>query len=164
MSSVVTREVPSRTDATELPARYLFSIDIDFHPAPTIQTAVGVRMIYAAKSGVLTGTNITAKVIPGSADFLVIGSDLLARVDVRAAFVTDDGASIYMSNTGRVRLADHSPRFFAGELITAQQAYIRTAPLFETADERYAHLTGLVTVAYCDLSPTAIHYRVYALD
>ena len=164
MTSALTRALPSSPDATDLPARFLCGIDINFHPAPTIRTAVGVRMVYAAKDGVLTGPDISAKVVPGSADWLVIGSDLVARVDVRAAFITDDDASIFMTNTGRVRLSGHSARFFGGGLVTAEEAYIRTAPLFETTDERYAYLSSLVTVAYCDLSPSTIRYRVYALD
>jgi hypothetical protein len=149
--------------AVELAARFLCDITINFHPAPTVETAVGVRMVYAARDGVLTGPGISATVVPGTADWLVIGTDLVARMDVRAAFVTDDGAAILMTCTGRVRLAEHATRFLGGGVVTAEQAYIRAAPLFETTDERYAHLSGLVTVAFCDLSPSTARYRVHAL-
>jgi hypothetical protein len=94
----------------------------------------------------------------------MLGNDLIARIDVRAVLRTDDGAAIYMTNTGRARLGEHAGRFFAGELVTAEEAYIRTAPLFDTTAERYARLSSLVTIAYCDLSPTEIRYRIYALD
>lgn len=164
MTSSLAHGLPSGTGRAELPARFLCGIQIDFHPAPAIETAVGTRMVYAAQRGTLSGPDVSAELLPGSADWLIIGSDLVARVDVRAALRTDDGALIYMTNTGRVRLGEHGGRFFAGELITAEQAYIRTTPLFETTADRYAHLSGLVTVAYCDLSPTGIRYRVYALD
>jgi hypothetical protein len=160
----MTRALPSGTGETSIPGRFLCTVQIDFHPAPTVHTATGTRMVYAARRGTFTGPGLSAELVPGSADWLVVGTDLIARVDVRAALVTDDGATIYMTSTGRVHLREHATRFFAGELVTAEEAYIRTAPLFETTAERYAHLSGVVCVAYCDLSPTEIRYRIHTLD
>ena len=36
--------------------------------------------------------------------------------------------------------------------------------MFDTSDERYAHLNGLVTLGYCDISLSRIRYRIYAVD
>jgi hypothetical protein len=156
--------LPSGQAEVDLPGRFLGKLQIDFHPPISIDTAAGVRMAYAVRQGTFSGPGIQAELLPGSADWLVVGSDLVGRVDARAALRTDDAALIYMTCTGRVRLGDHAGRFLAGELVTAEQAYIRTTPLFETTAERYAHLAGLVSVGYCDLSTSHIRYRIYALD
>lgn len=147
-----------------LAASFLCTIDIDFEPVPIFATPVGTRLLYAAKTGTVSGPGITAKVLPGSADWIVVGTDAVARIDVRAVLRTDDDQHIYLTNTGRVRLGEHSARLFAGELVTADEAYVRTAPLFDTSAERYQHLNGLLTLAFCDISLTRIHYRIYAVD
>jgi hypothetical protein len=54
-------------------------------------------------------------------------------------------------------------RFLAGETVTSEEAYIRSLPLFETSDDRYSYLNGLVTLALCDISLTGVHYRVYEI-
>jgi hypothetical protein len=51
----------------------------------------------------------------------------------------------------------------AGATVRADEAYIRSLPLFETSDARYTELNGLVTVAHCDISLTGVHYRVYVV-
>ncbi|GAA3980139.1 hypothetical protein GCM10023085_73050 [Actinomadura viridis] len=75
---------------------------------------------------------------------------------------THDGAAIQLTTTGRADLGEHTGRFLAGEEVGADDAYIRTCPLFETR-ARYAWLNRLVTVARCDLSISRIRYRISAL-
>lgn len=145
-------------------ARSLMQINISFKPVPTYETALGTRMNFVVEEGRAVGDGLSAEVLPGSADWLIIGKDLVAQVDVRATLLTDDGAHIYMTNSGRVSLGEQADRFFAGEVVTSEDAYIRTAPLFETAHPTYAHLGRTVSVAYCDISLTSITYRIYALD
>lgn len=150
--------------AAQLAARELMRLDLTFRPVPIYETHVGTRMNFVVDHGRATGPGIEAEVLPGSADWLLIGADRIARVDVRATLLTDDGAHIYLTNTGRVRLGEHTDRFLAGEVVPADDAYIRTVPLFETTAERYAFLNGSVNVAYCDISTTSIAYRIYTLD
>jgi hypothetical protein len=69
-----------------------------------------------------------------------------------------------LSVTGRAVLGEHTARFLAGERVTADEAYLRTHPLFETASPAHAHLNGLATVAWCDIALTGIRYRVYAVS
>jgi hypothetical protein len=139
----------------------LCTIDVEFGRVPSFPTPVGTRMLFPVVGGRVEGGRIRGGVVPGSADWLTIGDDLIGRVDVRAVIETDDGASIQFTTSGRARLGAHATRFMAGETVRADEAYIRSLPLFETSDERYAHLNGLVTVAHCDISLTAVHYRVY---
>jgi hypothetical protein len=141
----------------------LCTIDVEFGQVPSFQTPVGTRMLFPVVGGRVEGERIRGAVVPGSADWLTIGDDLIGRVDVRAVIETDDGASIQFTTTGRARLGAHATRFMAGATVRADEAYIRSLPLFETSDARYAQLNGLVTVARCDISLTAVHYRVYVV-
>ena len=47
--------------------------------------------------------------------------------------------------------------------MTSGEAYIRSLPLFETSDPRYSFLNGLVTVGLCDISLSAVHYRIFEI-
>ena len=60
------------------------------------------------------------------ADWLLVGADGTAALDVRITLLTDDGALVYVRYDGR---AD----FYAG----AGSAHIYVAQRFETRDERY---------------------------
>jgi hypothetical protein len=140
------------------------TLDIDFGPVPSFPTPVGTRLLFAATGGRAAGPRLNGAVLPGSADWLLVGDDLTARVDVRAVIRTDDGAHLQMTTTGRAVLGQHAPRFLAGETVTAEDAYIRTSPLFATSDERYAHLNNVVALAWCDISLAHIRYRIYAVD
>ena len=142
---------------------HLFDMHIEFESVPSFATPRGTRMLFAARSGRFTGPGIAGTVLPGSADWLTVGDDLIGRIDVRAVLRTADGEHIHMTNTGRVVLGEHAGRLFAGGRITAAEAYIRTHPLFDTSAPRYAHLNGITTVAFCDISLTDIHYRVHAV-
>ena len=142
----------------------LCTIDVVFGEVPSFTTPVGTRMLFGVAGGRVEGDRLRGTVVPGSADWLTIGDDLIGRVDVRAVLRTDDGASIQMTTSGRANLGEHAGRFLAGETVTSSEAYIRSLPLFETSDTRYAYLNGLVTLAYCDISLTGVHYRVYSVE
>ena len=141
----------------------LCTIDVSFGPVPSFPTPMGTRMLFGVTSGRVEGDRVRGSVVPGSADWLSIGDDMIGRVDVRAVIETDDGATIQMTTTGRARLGEHSGRFLAGETVTAEEAYIRSLPLFETSDDRYTYLNGLVTLGLCDISLSGVHYRVYEI-
>jgi hypothetical protein len=149
--------------ALDVTLQPLCTLDIRFASAPTVATPTGTRRFLAASEGVVGGPRLKGTVLPGSADWLLIGDDLVARVDVRAVIQTDDEALIQVTATGRVALGEHLDRFLGGEEVTAEQAYIRTSLLFDTADERYADLNALVTLGFCNVSTTSVRYRVYAV-
>lgn len=51
--------------------------------------------------------------------------------------------------------------FLSGKRVSFDDSYVRTTPRFETADERYAWLNGLVLVAHNELSGNHIDFRIY---
>ncbi|WP_319457168.1 MULTISPECIES: DUF3237 domain-containing protein [unclassified Mycobacterium] len=143
---------------------HLLDIRIEFEPVQIFATPVGTRMTYVVKHGRCEGPRIAGDIVPGGGDWILVGTDRVARLDVRATLRTDDGALIHISNTGRVLMdQDASARFAAGELIRHDEMVARSSPLFDTDDERYRWLNAVHTVAINQVSLTEVHYRVFAV-
>lgn len=150
------------TPATELKVEHLCDLAVDLKPAQTIVTPLGTTLVFIATGGRITGPGIAGDVLPGGGDWLQIGTDLIGRVDVRATIRTDDGVLIGYSAGGLIEVPpDGLARLAAGERLPWDETYIRTTPKFETSDERYAWLSKLVAVAYNELSPNHVDYRIY---
>ncbi len=151
-----------RPKLAELPVEHLCDFEVELEPAQLIATPVGARMTFIAKGGRVTGPKLNGEVLPGGGDWLLVGSDRVGRVDVRATVRTDDGALIHYTAGGVISIpADGLERLQAGERLPFEETYVRTTPRFETADERYAWLNGIVVVGYNELSKDHIDYRMY---
>lgn len=143
---------------------HLLDIRISFADVHIFTTPTGMRLTYVVKDGRCAGPRIAADVLAGGGDWVVVGSDRVARLDVRATLRTDDGVLIHLTNTGRVQMDQQAAdRLMSGELITHEQMYARSSPLFETDDERYRWLGATHTVALHQLSLTEVQYRVFAV-
>ncbi|BBX29891.1 DUF3237 domain-containing protein [Mycolicibacterium alvei] len=143
---------------------HLLDMRITFESAQVFATPVGTRMTYVIKEGRCVGPRIAADVLPGGGDWVLLGTDGVARLDVRATLRTDDGAVIHLTNTGRVQMDKAAAdRFAAGELIRHDEMTARSSPLFETDDERYRWLNAVHTVAINQISLCEVHYRVFAV-
>jgi hypothetical protein len=145
-----------------LPVEHLFDMHVDLQPAQPITTPVGARMTFITTGGVIDGPKLRGEILPGGGDWLIVGSDGVGRVDVRATLKTHDGVLIHYEARGVIKVpADGLQRLAAGEMLGFDETYVRTTPTFETADERYGWLSGLVTVGYNVLSRNHIDYRIY---
>jgi hypothetical protein len=145
-----------------LPVEHLFDMHVDLEPAQPISTAVGARMTFITTGGVIDGPKLQGEILPGGGDWLLVGSDGVGRVDVRATLRTDDGALIHYEARGIIKIpADGLERLAGGEVLPFAETYVRTTPKFETADERYAWLSGVVAIGYNILSANHIDYRIY---
>ena len=110
----------------------------------------GTRTIVQIVSGRLEGPRIKASVQGPAGDWITNRADGSFRLDVRLTLRTDDGALILATYNG------------IGQT-TSDGASLRTAPLFETGDSRYAWLTRLQAVAVGQRVGTAVSYDIYAL-
>lgn len=143
---------------------HLLDIRITFDAVHVYATPVGTRLTYVIGHGRFEGPRLAGDVLPGGGDWVLFGTDRVARLDVRATLRTDDGALIGLTNTGRVQMSpEAAARFAAGELIRHDEMVARSSPLFETDDERYRWLTAIHTVAINQVSLTEVHYRVFAV-
>ena len=147
-----------------LPAEHLFDMYVNLQAAQPITTPVGTRMTFVTTGGTVDGPRLRGELLPGGGDWLLVGSDGVGRVDVRATIRTHDEVLIHYEARGIIRVpADGLDRLGAGDVLPFAETYVRTTPTFETADERYAWLSEIVAVGYNVLSPNHIDYRVYRL-
>jgi hypothetical protein len=149
---------------TAIDAEHLFDFEIHFEPVQILRTPRGTRMNYVVKHGDILGPRLRGRFLPGGGDWISIGADRVAHIDVRATAETDDGELIYVTNTGRALLTQEvSKRLNAGEFIAWNEMFARSAPLFETGSEKYGWLNSTVTMAINEFSLNRVNYRVYAV-
>ncbi len=135
------------------------SIGLDLR---SVQSPGGNRMIFTVTGGTVTGERLAGRLLPGGGDWVLLGSDRIARLDVRATVETDDGELIHLTNTGRTVLSDGAMSLIgSGERAEAGRIYSRSSPLFETGSERYAWLNGIVTVAVNEIALDRVGYRIF---
>ncbi|BDX30861.1 UPF0311 protein [Mycobacterium antarcticum] len=143
---------------------HLLDIRIAFEPVQIFATPIGTRLTYVVSHGRCEGPRVAGDILPGGGDWILFGSDNVARLDVRGTLRTDDGAHVHLTNTGRVQMTPAaSARFAAGELIRHDEMVARSSPLFDTDDPRYRWLNAIHTVAINQVSLTEVHYRVFAV-
>ena len=142
---------------------YEITMDVDVQDLGT--TPAGHRRIVLVKGGVFEGPRLKGTVLPGGGDWLTERADGVRALDVRIVMQTDDGHLIY----------SHYPGLFHGPADVLQQMlgtglpvdpsryYFRTAPLFETASERYGWLNRLLAVGIGRRLPGQVAYTVYAV-
>jgi hypothetical protein len=145
-----------------MPAEHLFDMHVNLEPAQAIATPIGIKMVFITTGGTIEGAKLRGDILPGGGDWLLIGTDSVGRVDVRATIRTHDGVLINYEARGIIKIpAGGLDRLADGEVLPFEETYIRTTPTFETSDQRYAWLSEIVTVGYNILSPHHIDYRIY---
>ena len=126
----------------------------------------GERQVFVVKGGKVTGERLSGALRPGGGDWLLVGADGYARLDVRGTIQTDDGALIYVSYLGVLELSERAMQALTqGPATEYGEARFLTQPRFETGDPRYAWLNTAVCVAQGRLHPgPAVEYQVYEVD
>lgn len=124
----------------------------------------GTRMFFEVIGGEFEGPRLKGKLLTGGGDWLLVGADGFGRLDVRAQFLTHDGAAIYLRYEGllemnaAVQAAVSSP----DKGTDYGDQYFRSAPRFETGDPRYAWLNQALFVGEGHIRPGPIvEYKVY---
>lgn len=149
---------------SQVDVEHLCDFSIDFQAMQTFATPRGMRLTAVIKSGRVEGPRIRGEFLPGGGDWIVVGQDRVAVLDVRATIRTDDGEHIFVTNSGRVSIpAETAARFYAGDMIRWHEMFARSAPLFETGAANYAFLNSAVTIAINELSMSHVNYRIYAV-
>ena len=143
----------------------LFKADIELAPAQELGAGpLGRRRIIAITGGRFSGERLSGRVLPGGADWQVIRPDGVAELDARYTLETADGALVYVRNHGyRHGKPEILKRLAAGENVDPAHYYMRTTPLFETGDERYAWLNRIVCVASGARRRSAVELEVFEI-
>lgn len=136
-------------DTPKLRSELLCVVEAELEPAQTIgPTPHGNRQIVYAKGGVVKGSKINGRVLPGGGDWLLIKPDGIGEINVRATMQTDDGALIYTHYTG---------------VLNFETGYFRTTPRFETSSGDYAWLNNIVAVGVGQSTDTGVRYHIYQI-
>jgi len=141
----------------------LFKAEIELAPPQELGAGpLGRRRIVGITGGRFFGERLSGRVLAGGADWQVIRADGVADLDARYTLETHDGALIYVRNRGY----RHGPeevlrRLARGENVDPGQYYMRTTPLFETGDARYAWLNRIVCVATGARRAAAVELEVF---
>jgi len=155
--------MPELPDA--LTTEFLFEAHIDLLPPERMgQTPFGGRSVFIVKGGSFEGPKLAGTVHPGGGDWFLTLANGAGELDVRGTLETRDGALILMTYHG---ILDVKPELvadvFEGKDVIPSAYYFRTAPRFETGDERYAWLNKLVCVGVGWFGINEVGYRVFAI-
>ena len=143
--------------------QHLFKAEISLAAAQELgATPQGRRRIIGITGGRFAGERLSGRVVPGGADWQVVRADGVADLDARYTLETSDGALIYVRNRGyRHGPAEVLKKLSAGEEVDPSLYYMRTTPLFETGDARYAWLNRIVCVATGARRAAAVELDVF---
>ncbi len=140
---------------SSLPVEFLFTLTAhtgDRPPAVLRGAPSGTRLVITAMRGTFEGPRLRgalAEVAGG--DWVTVRADGSMKLDVRLVLRTHDGADILMTYSGI-----SVPNEGGGMTI-------RTAPMFETGDDRYGWLNRVQAAAHGFVGEHAVTYDVYGL-
>lgn len=147
-----------------LPVEHLCDLSIHLELGQVIPTSLGTRLTYVVKGGRFDGPRFRGEMLPGGGDWVSVGADGISRMDVRATLRTDDGVLIHYESHGILKFpADGRQRLAQGERLSFDESYVRPTPRFETSDERYKWLCGIVTVGYGEYGLGRIDHRLFRI-
>ena len=122
----------------------------------------GVRRLIPILGGTCTARDWSARVLGGGADFQLIVSDRMARLEARYVLETDAGDRIYVQNDAvRTAAPEVMARLVRGESVDPAQVYFRCVPRFEVASPALAWLTERVFIGTGVRRPTEVLMRFF---
>lgn len=150
----------------EVTTTHLLDIAVDLSPRLDFGSGpIGQRVLFGSVGGSFVGAKLRGNVLAGGGDWALFRPDRSMTLDVRLTLRTHDNALLHMTYAGRwitppelqPDLADRVRR----HQVDPARYYLRTIPLFETGDERYAWLNDIVCIGSGYLIPGGIAYAVF---
>ena len=131
-------------------------------PISVGETPHGLRRVIPITGGTIRGERLNGTVLPGGADFQIIGPDGFTRLEARYVIRLDDGALIYVDNRGvRFGPAEAMARIARGEPVDPKLIYFRTAPRFETGAAAHQWLMRPLFIASAVRHPDRVAISVF---
>jgi len=126
------------------------------------ETREGLRRVVPILGGSITGPRLAGKILPAGADYQLIRPDGFSSLDARYAAQLDDGALLYIVNTGvRFGPPEVMARITRGEAVDPDSVYFRTRPRFETAAPAYQWLLKPLFLATGARHPDRVELRLF---
>jgi hypothetical protein len=124
----------------------------------------GRRRIVPILGGSVDGPRLTAKILPGGADWQLIRADGTAEVVARYTLRATDGTLISVVNKGLRRgPTEVLARLAAGEAVDPSLYYFRTSPAFEVAAGPHAWLADNIFVATGERHEKQVLIKVFVV-
>ena len=134
-------------------------------PLEVGQLPRGTRRIVPILRGTFEGPGIKGKVMPGGADWQIIGADGFSELDTRYTLETDGGRLIYVQNAGiRHAAPEVMQRLLRGEVVDPKLVYFRTVPKFETSAPELQWLVRSVFIGTGERYPTEGVIRFWRVE
>ena len=156
----------------ELKTEHLFDLTMKFEPTIDIgNSPEGHRLVSVTKEGEFRGPKLRGTFDLGTVDWPRMRADGVFELDVRCTLKTHDGAFIYMKYIGLVvakspQLMTEIVGYASGtheKRVEHSEYYQRISVFFETGDERYKWLNGIVAVGTGGMEQRGVSYSVYAV-
>jgi hypothetical protein len=149
--------------APALQTRYVFRLAIRVG-APIIagDLGYGIRRIIPILGGEIRGEGIKGTIFPAGADYQTIRPNGLTELEAKYAFELDDGAIVYIENTGiRSGPKELLDRIAQGETVDPASIYFRSVPKFQTGAESYRWLMESLFVGVGARYPDRVEIDVH---
>ena len=144
-----------------------FFADLSVRVAPAHEigaTPAGRRRIIPILGGEVRGVGWRGQILSGGADFQVIVSPTMARLDARYILETEAGELIYVQNSAlRVASEDVTARLVRGEPVDPTFVYFRCAPTFETSAPAFAWINERLFVGTGVRRPDEVQIGCFAV-
>ena len=135
-------------------------------PQAIIEGPAGLRRVTVVSGGRFEGEKLSGEIMPvGGVDWQTVRpGDGTWLLNVRLVLKTDDGEHIMMSYEG-VR---HGPKevldaIGRGETVSPYDYYLRIAPRFETASNKYDFLNRMLTIGVGHRLPEGPVYQIFEI-
>ena len=137
-------------ETAQLKHTYLMTLTLEVDSGSSHPIGIsshGNRMVAPITGGTFSGPRLTGSVLPGGADWVLVGPDGSMKIDVRTTLKTTDGAFIYLQYRGRfIASAGAMQKLRAGVVLSPAEYSLAVSADLETGHEEYAWLNDAIVV------------------
>lgn len=128
-------------------------------------TPHGLRRIIPIVGGTVEGPMVNGNIIDGGADWQVVRADGVAELEAHYQFITDDGVTIYIKNTGlRVASPEVAARIGRGETVSDSDYYFRAVPQFSAPEGKYGWMNNTLFICRGIKEPDHVLIQVWKVN